>query len=334
MTTAVLAEKPSVARDIAARLGRPVRQPAVANPQGQMTSMVASADIADPDLCGRLTVSVLRRVVVGESPAWVRRRLESAGMRPINNVVDASNLVMLELGQPTHPYDANKVAGRTLRARRARAGEMLVTLDGVERTLATAGRGLGDTGVDCVIVDGDDTVLGLAGIMGGASSEISANTTEVLLEAAYFDPMTIARSSKRHGLRSEASSRFERGVDPNLGLRAAARAGGRLAAGQPGRSVRPLRGGHAGAGREPAQRAGARDDGIASAAAVEVTTARPRAHAGPAHAHSAPVPTLATSALPPITPNATPSAVPRRCGGAASATIALPTPSWHATASP
>ncbi len=212
-----------VARDIAARLGRPVRQPAVANPQGQMTSMVASADIADPDLCGRLTVSVLRRVVVGESPAWVRRRLESAGMRPINNVVDASNLVMLELGQPTHPYDANKVAGRTLRARRARAGEMLVTLDGVERTLATAGRGLGDTGVDCVIVDGDDTVLGLAGIMGGASSEISANTTEVLLEAAYFDPMTIARSSKRHGLRSEASSRFERGVDPNLGLRAAAR---------------------------------------------------------------------------------------------------------------
>jgi phenylalanyl-tRNA synthetase beta chain len=138
-------------------------------------------------------------------------------------VVDASNLVMLELGQPTHPYDAASVAGHTLRARRARQGEVLTTLDGVERQLAKPVRGLGDTGEDCVIVDGDDTVLGLAGIMGGASSEISATTSEVLLEAAFFDPMTIARSSKRHGLRSEASNRFERGVDPQLALYAAAR---------------------------------------------------------------------------------------------------------------
>jgi len=144
-------------------------------------------------------------------------------MRPISNVVDASNLVMLELGQPTHPYDAAHVAKRVLRARRARAGETLTTLDGVERSLARAGRGLGDTGEDCVIVDGDDRVLGLAGVMGGAASEISPETTEVLLEAAFFDPMTIARSSKRHGLRSEASNRFERGVDPQLALRAAAR---------------------------------------------------------------------------------------------------------------
>ena len=89
-----------------------------------------------------------------------------------------------------------------------------MTLDGVERQLATVGRGLGDTGEDCVIVDGDDKVLGLAGIMGGAASEISDATTDVLLEAAYFDPMAIARSSKRHGLRTEGSNRFERGVDP------------------------------------------------------------------------------------------------------------------------
>ena len=115
------------------------------------------------------------------------------------------------------------MAKHTLRARRARPGETLTTLDGVERQLATAGRGLGDTGVDGVIVDGDDHVLGLAGIMGGSSSEIDDGTTEVLLEAAYFDPMTIARSSKRHGMRSEASHRFERGVDPQLPLRAAAR---------------------------------------------------------------------------------------------------------------
>jgi phenylalanyl-tRNA synthetase beta chain len=144
-------------------------------------------------------------------------------MRAISNVVDASNLVMLELGQPTHAYDAAHVAGRTIRARRARRGETLVTLDGIERQLATAGRGLGDTGEDCVIVDGDDTVLGLAGIMGGAASEINDATTDVLLEAAYFDPMAIARSSKRHALRTEGSNRFERGVDPQLALRATAR---------------------------------------------------------------------------------------------------------------
>ena len=213
-----------VARDLATRLGRDLAQPKLAETNtSESSDSYASAGIEDPDLCGRLTVSVLRQVKVGPSPAWVAARLQSAGQRPISNVVDASNLVMLELGQPTHPYDAAHVAKQTLRARRARAGETLETLDGVQRPLAQSGRGLGDTGEDCVIVDGDDTVLGLAGIMGGASSEISATTTDVLLEAAYFDPMSVARSSKRHGLRSEASNRFERGVDPELALRAAAR---------------------------------------------------------------------------------------------------------------
>lgn len=213
-----------VARDLATRLGRSLRMPALAEPNGSVeTSSVASASIEDPELCGRLTVSVLKNVVVGPSPAWVAQLLQSAGMRPISNVVDASNLVMLELGQPTHPYDANKVAKKTLRARRATTGETLVTLDGVTRELAKAGRGLGDTGEDCVIVDGDNTVLGLAGVMGGASSEIDESSTEVLVEAAFFDPMTIARSSKRHALRSEASNRFERGVDPSLALTAVAR---------------------------------------------------------------------------------------------------------------
>ena len=213
-----------VARDLAARLGRPLREPTLATPNAtQASDSFATAGIEDPELCGRLTLSVLRKVRVAPSPPWVAQRLQLSGMRPISNVVDASNFVMLELGQPTHPYDASKVAGHTLRARRARTGETLTTLDGVVRQLATAGRGLGDTGVDGVIVDGNDQVLGLAGIMGGAASEIDAATTDVLLEAAFFDPMTIARSSKRHGLRSEASHRFERGVDPELGLRAAAR---------------------------------------------------------------------------------------------------------------
>jgi phenylalanyl-tRNA synthetase beta chain len=213
-----------VARDLATRLRRPLKTPEVAKPNDSTPSdSVASAGIDDPDVCGRLTVSVLRRLTVKPSPLWVQERLRNAGMRPISNIVDASNFVMLELGQPTHPYDASRVAKQTLRARRARPGETLTTLDGVERRLATPGRGLGDTGEDCVIVDGDDHVLGLAGIIGGASSEIDETTTDVLLEAAYFDPMTIARSSKRHGLRSEASHRNERGVDPELALRAAAR---------------------------------------------------------------------------------------------------------------
>ena len=213
-----------VARDLATRLHRPLREPEYATPNAAEASHTyARAEIDDPDVCGRLTLTVLRGVRVGPSPTWLAQRLIAAGMRPISNVVDASNYVMLELGQPTHPYDAAHVAQRTLRARRARSGEVLETLDGVTRVLATVGRGLGDTGEDCVIVDGADCVLGLAGIMGGASSEISPATTDVLLESAFFDPMTIARSSKRHGLRSEASNRFERGVDPQLALRASAR---------------------------------------------------------------------------------------------------------------
>ncbi len=223
-----------IARDLATRFKRPLKAPKLASPNSPTRSdSVAAAGIDDPDVCGRLTVSVLRNLRVVPSPLWVQERLRNAGMRPISNIVDASNFVMLELGQPTHPYDASRVAKHTLRARRARPGETLTTLDGVERQLASPGRGLGDTGEDGVIVDGDDRVLGLAGIMGGSSSEIDEGTTEVLLEAAYFDPMTIARSSKRHRLRSEASHRFERGVDPQLPLRAAARFVEVLSASQP-----------------------------------------------------------------------------------------------------
>ena len=159
-------------------------------------------------------MTVLGDVVVGPSPRWIAQRLLLAGMRPINNVVDASNYVMLELGQPTHPYDLALLPGHGLSVRRAREGEILVTLDEVERTLGVRGRGLGDTGEDCLICDAEGTPVGIGGIMGGASSEISEATTEVLLEAAYFAPMAIARTSKRLGLRTEASARFERGCDP------------------------------------------------------------------------------------------------------------------------
>ncbi len=197
-----------VARDLAARLGLPfdLPEPPPPEPSGRPVADAARAAVEDLDLCPRLTVSVFTDVAVGPSPRWIAQRLALAGMRPINNVVDASNYVMLERGQPTHPYDLARLGGRGLIVRRAEPDERLETLDGVTRTL--------DSGEDCLICDADNVAVGIAGIMGGASSEISDSTTEVLLEAAYFTPMAIARTSKRLGLRTEASARFERGCDP------------------------------------------------------------------------------------------------------------------------
>jgi phenylalanyl-tRNA synthetase beta chain len=205
-----------IARDLANRLHLPfeVPEPPAPAPGGRAVERVATAAVESADLCPRLTVTVMEHVTVGPSPRRVAQRLLLAGMRPINNVVDASNYVMLELGQPTHPYDLSLLPGRGLRVRRARAGEVIETLDGVQRIVGVRGRGLGDTGEDCLICDGEDTPVGIAGVMGGASSEIADSTTEVLLEAAYFAPMAIAHTSKRLGLRTEASARFERGCDP------------------------------------------------------------------------------------------------------------------------
>ena len=232
-----------VARDLAARLGVgfSLPDPAVPAPGGPAVDAVATVVVEDPDLCPRFCAAVLTGVVVGPSPRWMARRLTLAGMRPINNVVDASNYVMLELGQPTHPYDLDRLAGRGLRVRRARPGETLVTLDGVERRLGLPGTGLGDPGEDLVICDAEDTVVGLAGVMGGASSEIAETTTRVLLEAAYFTPMAVAWSAKRTGLRTEASARFERGCDPWGIDRALARVTELLALGTPAPTVAPGR---------------------------------------------------------------------------------------------
>jgi phenylalanyl-tRNA synthetase beta chain len=207
-----------IARDLAARLGLAFTLPEPPTPtpsaSGRSVGQAVSAVVESPELCPRLTVAALSDVVVAPSPRWIARRLTLAGMRPINNVVDASNYVMLERGQPTHPYDLSRLSGRGLIVRRAAPGETLETLDGVTRTLGRPGRSLGDTGEDCLICDADNGPVGVAGIMGGASSEISDSTTEVFLEAAYFTPMAIARTSKRLGLRTEASARFERGCDP------------------------------------------------------------------------------------------------------------------------
>jgi phenylalanyl-tRNA synthetase beta chain len=170
--------------------------------------------VVDDDLCPRFTARVFTGVAVTTSPPLVVRRLTLAGMRPVNNVVDASNYVMLELGQPTHPYDVDRVPGHGIRVRAAVPGEKVTTLDGVVRTLGDRAIVPSDDRRDCLICDAEDTPLGIAGIMGGESSEISDTTTGVLLEAAYFSPMAIARTTKRLGLRTEASARFERGCDP------------------------------------------------------------------------------------------------------------------------
>ena len=205
-----------VARDLAAKLGLPFTLPEPALDEGGgvvtgLTSIVVEA----PDLCPRFTARVIQGVTIGPSPDWIQGRLTLAGMRPINNVVDASNYVMLELGQPTHPYDRDRLPGHGFVVRAARKGEVVKTLDDVERTL-------GD-GEDCLICDADGNPVGIGGIMGGASSEIDESTRDVVLEAAYFTPMVIARTSKRINLRTEASARFERGVDSEGIERASAR---------------------------------------------------------------------------------------------------------------
>ncbi len=219
-----------VARDLAARMGlafavpdittllahvAPADQAAVVGPvPGPPVGSLTSVRVDDLELCPRFTARVLTGVQVTDSPEWLARRLLAAGMRPINNVVDSSNYVMLELGQPTHPYDLDRLEGGGLVVRRAVPGEQVTTLDGVVRTLGRPGPGLGDTGEDCLICDSTGAPVGIGGIMGGASSEIGPGTTRVLLEAAYFVPMAIARTSKRLTLRTEASARFERGCDP------------------------------------------------------------------------------------------------------------------------
>ncbi|MCU1369065.1 MAG: pheT [Ilumatobacteraceae bacterium] len=208
-----------LARDVAAKVGvgfvrptPPGGAPGVpvtwvsSGPGGRVEAGGFAVDIADPDGCGRFVARVLNGVdPSASSPPWMQQRLAHLGMRSISAMVDISNYVMLELGQPNHPYDLAKVAGSTLRVRRAVEGERLTTLDDVERTF---------TADDLLICDGADAPVGIAGIMGGADAEITDTTTDVLLELAWFDPTSISRSSRRLGLRSEASARFEKGCDP------------------------------------------------------------------------------------------------------------------------
>src|SRR5713101_1627283 len=196
-----------VAREVAA-LGRSELPPLSVGlrESSDSAASVTRVEIASPDLCGRFTARVLRGVKVQPSPDWLRQRLEALGQASINNVVDATNYAMFELGHPTHAFDFDKLAERRIVVRRALPKEKLRTLDGIERALA-AGM--------CMIADAAREVA-IGGVMGGAETEISFSSKNVLLESAWFDPISIRRTSKALGLRSEASTRFERGADPEM----------------------------------------------------------------------------------------------------------------------
>jgi phenylalanyl-tRNA synthetase beta chain len=193
-----------VAREAAVIYGLPLKPLEVGlREAGPPAAEALAVSIEAPDLCPRFCARVLD-VRLGPSPEWLRRRLEAVGVRSINNVVDLTNYVMMEVGQPSHAFDLARIPEGRLHIRWAREGEGLVTLDGVARTLS------GQVGV----VSGPRAPLGLAGIMGGASSEVSAETRTVALEAAYWEPRAIRRAARALGMHTEASHRFERGADP------------------------------------------------------------------------------------------------------------------------
>ena len=204
------------ARELGALFGRPIT-PVPNGPDLQPAALPpVSVSVEDSERCPRYVGITIRGVKVGPSPAWLRRRVESAGMRSISNVVDVTNFVMWELGQPLHAFDLSRLLESRIVVRRAVADERLVLIDGAEATLSPD---------DLVIADGGRAIA-LAGVMGGRESEVSDETVDVFLEAACFAPTAIRRTRKRAGVPTAASYRFERGVDPHGVLRAAIRAAG------------------------------------------------------------------------------------------------------------
>jgi phenylalanyl-tRNA synthetase beta chain len=170
--------------------------------------------IDHPEACQRFSGLVLRDIQVGESPIWLQNRLKALGVRPINNIVDITNFVLHELGQPLHAFDLNAISGNTILVRTPKIGEKLVTLDSVERTLAP----------DDLLICNQDEPMSLAGIFGGKHSGVTENTKAVFIESAYFNPSYIRKTSKYHGLKTDASFRFERGTDPEMTVKALIRA--------------------------------------------------------------------------------------------------------------
>lgn len=204
-----------VAREVAARLGMPLKRPEIlVKESGPAVSELTSVEILDPDLCPRYTARVIRGVRVGESPEWLKRCLTAAGVRSINNVVDVTNYVLMELGQPLHAFDYDRLSGHRIVVRRAGHAGAIITLDEKERNLDT----------DVLAICDAEKPICIAGVMGGANSEVTGATVNLLLESAYFDPVSIRKSARRFGIPSEASYRFERGVDIDAVIEASNRA--------------------------------------------------------------------------------------------------------------
>jgi len=213
-----------VAREISAITGAPFIIPSSTPVEsGDPAASLVSIEIADPTLCPRYTARVVRGLKVGPSPVWLAERVIAAGARSVNNVVDVTNFILYELGQPLHAFDMGRLAKRdgktAIIVRAAAEGEVIHTLDGRERTLAS----------DAVLITDASGPVALAGVMGGEDTEVSDETVDVLIESACFDPASISRTSRRLGLVSESSLRYERGVDPELAVLASDRAAALLA---------------------------------------------------------------------------------------------------------
>jgi phenylalanyl-tRNA synthetase beta chain len=204
-----------VAREVAALTGAPLREPSVEYAEaGAPVKGRAAVDIADPDLCRRYIGTVIEGIKIAPSPSWMQERLIAVGQRPINNVVDVTNYVMLELGQPLHAFDYDRVAGHHIIVRRATEAEAFTTLDNVPRTLTR----------DMLVIADESGAVALAGIIGGLESEVTDRTVNVLLESANFAGTNIRRTSSALKVRSEASTRFEKGLPPELAMVASKRA--------------------------------------------------------------------------------------------------------------
>ena len=239
-----------LAREAAAAYGLPLQLPdRTMPPAGQLQTI--DITIEDPELCPRYCAQVFEVRSTGGSPAWLQERLEAAGVRSISPIVDVTNYVMLEMGQPTHAFDLARLAGRALRIRRAKAGEKIRTLDGVERALVPE---------DMLICSGDE-VVAIAGVMGGEGSKVTPETRALLLEAACFHPTRVRRTATRLGLRTDASARFEKNLDPTLPAKAAAHLVNLLRALQPGITL-PRPAGDAGAWQDPATRVALRPERV------------------------------------------------------------------------
>jgi phenylalanyl-tRNA synthetase beta chain len=209
-----------LAREVSAETGAPVRFPSEdLRESGRPAAERFSVEVVEPDLCTRFVGRYVAGIKVGPAPDHVQMRLQAAGMRPVSNAVDASNYVMLELGKPTHAFDAAAIHDGRIVVRRAAAGERLETLDHVER----------DLDPETLVIADPGGVLAIAGVMGGASSEVSEGTRDVIIESAIFDPVSIRRTGHRYGLRSEASLRFEKGQEIRLARIGAGRVAGLIA---------------------------------------------------------------------------------------------------------